>query len=134
MRKIFSILMIGIIMIPNLTKVGILINFEINQSFIAEVLCVNKSKPMTKCNGQCFLAKQLKKAEEQNDTKVPLIKMEKLEMAFFSSDTPLDFQSITEQYVARLNPAKGIEFYTSSFVADIFHPPLFKFTLHFDRV
>lgn len=36
-----------------------------NQDFIAEVLCINKDKPMLNCDGKCYLAKMIK--EQQNE-------------------------------------------------------------------
>ncbi len=38
-------------------------HFYYNQSYIVLTLCENKNKPQMKCNGKCYLAKQLKKVE-----------------------------------------------------------------------
>ncbi len=35
-------------------------NYAIDFEYISEVLCINKNKPKSKCNGKCHLAKQLK--------------------------------------------------------------------------
>lgn len=35
-----------------------------NEAYVAEELCENKEKPVLKCNGKCYLAKQLQAAEE----------------------------------------------------------------------
>lgn len=37
-----------------------------NQAELTAKYCVNKAKPMLKCNGKCYLAKQLKIQEEQD--------------------------------------------------------------------
>ena len=37
-----------------------------NQAELTAKYCINKAKPMLKCNGKCYLAKQLKKQEEQD--------------------------------------------------------------------
>lgn len=37
--------------------------FRINQEVIAEQHCENKDKPVLKCDGKCYLTKQLQKAE-----------------------------------------------------------------------
>ena len=65
-------------MLPNLTKIGILIDFKINQDFIAEVLCINREKPMTMCNGKCYMSEQLKKVEEQEEKQATNNKKERL--------------------------------------------------------
>lgn len=45
-----------------LQPIYILIDFTINQEFIAQELCENKEKPELKCNGKCYLMKKLEKA------------------------------------------------------------------------
>jgi hypothetical protein len=53
----------------------ILINFRINQEYIARVLCENKEKPELKCNGNCQLTKQLKKEEQKQQQLPPQLKI-----------------------------------------------------------
>jgi hypothetical protein len=45
------------------------VNFRINQREITRMECENKNRPELHCNGKCYLAKQLQKAEEQLDEK-----------------------------------------------------------------
>ncbi|WP_111307653.1 hypothetical protein [Confluentibacter sediminis] len=37
--------------------------------YIKNELCINKDKPILKCNGKCFLKKQLAKASESENSK-----------------------------------------------------------------
>ena len=77
-----------------LGKFIIYTDYIINKEYIANNLCVNKSKPILKCNGKCHLAKQLKK-QDQKENKSSSSK-EKIEVitdqfsvetyAFFESD------------------------------------------------
>lgn len=110
-------------MLPSLTKIGILIDFKINQDFIAEVLCINREKPMSTCNGKCYLSEQLKKAKEQEEKQTPSSKNERIEVIYFHSASLFDFLSLENDCVSKLNPAYVNELHTSSFIADIFHPP-----------
>lgn len=41
----------------------VMLDFNLNRDWIANTLCENKSKPQFKCNGKCYLKKQLKKAD-----------------------------------------------------------------------
>ena len=41
------------------------LDYQVRKDYIAEYLCVNKSKPLLNCNGKCFLAKKLNKANEE---------------------------------------------------------------------
>lgn len=39
-------------------------SFDINQQYIANALCINKSKPMLNCEGKCYLKRQLTESSE----------------------------------------------------------------------
>lgn len=118
--------MVIAVMLPSLTKIGILIDFKINQDFIAEVLCINRGKPMSTCNGKCYLSEQLKKAEEQEEKKAPTSNKERLEVIYYYTKSSFDFLFYTDYFASKLNPACVDEFYTSSFIDDIFRPPKFN--------
>lgn len=113
-------------MLPSLTKIGILIDFKINQDFIAEVLCINREKPKSTCNGKCYLSEQIKKAEEQEEKQAPTTNKERLEVTYYCSICSFDFLLNTDCFVSKRNPASIDKFYTSSFIADIFRPPKFN--------
>jgi hypothetical protein len=118
--------MITALMLPNFTKIGIFIDFKINQDFIAKVLCINREKPMSTCNGQCYLSKQLKKAEEQEEKQVPTNKKERFEVVYYYSKSFFDFLFYTDFFANKLNPTFVNEFFTSFFIVDIFRPPKFN--------
>jgi hypothetical protein len=40
--------------------------FEVNSKYIAETLCVNKSRPWMHCNGKCYLMNKLKQQKENS--------------------------------------------------------------------
>lgn len=113
-------------MLPHLTKIGILIDFKINQDFIAKVLCINKDEPITTCNGKCYLSKQLKKAEEQEKKQAPTDKEERLEIVFYYVKSALDFIAFPNCSSSKHNSLYGNEFYHFSLIADIYHPPEFN--------
>ena len=41
------------------------ISYDLNKGFIAQELCVNKDKPSLKCEGKCYLNKQLQKTQQK---------------------------------------------------------------------
>ncbi len=47
-------------------KSFVTVSYFVNQAEIIELFCINKEKPMLKCDGKCHLATQL--AEVENDT------------------------------------------------------------------
>ena len=123
MKKAFPILMIIAMMLPNLTKIGVLIDFKINQDFIAEVLCINKDELIPMCKGNCYLSEQLKKAEEQEEKQAPTKKKERLEVVYYYSKSAFEFSIYPYHYSGKLNTAFENDFYSSTFITDIFHPP-----------
>jgi hypothetical protein len=51
----------------SLCRIGITAWFEWNRSNIAKQHCENKGKPQMKCNGRCYLKKQIKKLNQNSD-------------------------------------------------------------------
>ena len=45
--------------------------YYLNYDYIAEVLCINKEKPITICYGKCYLNDQLKKTSNSDDGPAP---------------------------------------------------------------
>lgn len=48
-------------------NVGYVLYYELNIDYIVETYCINTDKPELKCNGKCFLTKQLN-LQSQEDT------------------------------------------------------------------
>lgn len=115
--------MIAVMMLPSLAKIGVLIDFKINQDFIVEVLCVNKDKPMVMCGGMCYLTAQLEEIDDQEGSQAPTQNQERVEVVYFYFSGPNEFIPRPDDYSYTLNAAYKSEFHSSAFVVDIFHPP-----------
>jgi hypothetical protein len=50
-------------------KTAVWVWYKANEAYVAQTLCENKAKPAKNCNGKCYLAKQLKKAEGETENK-----------------------------------------------------------------
>lgn len=111
-----------VILMPQIVNLGIIIDFNINQNYIAEVLCINKDKPKMKCNGKCHLTKELKKTEEPVDnhkTEFVQLRNEILFCQHFINTKKNNIIPEPTKSYCYQNP----DFYKSEFVSDIFHPP-----------
>jgi hypothetical protein len=42
------------------------VNYELRKDYIIKNYCVNKSRPEMHCDGKCYLAKQIQKAEQED--------------------------------------------------------------------
>ena len=64
MRKLFLVLLLLAVMAQSLDRLMIITAFQLNREMITELFCINKAKPEKKCKGCCYLAKEIKKANE----------------------------------------------------------------------
>ena len=66
------------------------LDYFVNYEYISEVLCINKEKPMSTCNGNCYLSQQLKEAQqtEKQDKKIPTVEQERIPMIVYNSELP----------------------------------------------
>jgi hypothetical protein len=101
--------------------------FYNNQIELAAKYCVNKKKPMLHCNGKCYLAKQLKKLEQEEKKNQPVPKMPfKLKENVWNSDSQI-IAAFEVNTIAVLSKSSAIFFYPAaelnSFSDSVFHPP-----------
>jgi len=61
-----------LILSGSVVKSFVTVNFLMYQDQIAKEKCENKDKPQMNCNGNCYLAKQLKAAEEKQKENAPI--------------------------------------------------------------
>ena len=74
------------------------LDYFVNYQYISEVLCINKEKPMSTCNGKCYLSKQLKEAQqtEKQDKKIPTVEQERTPIIVYDSELPKFLKSVSE--------------------------------------
>lgn len=98
-----------------------MVNYVVNYKYIVKNECINRKKPQQNCNGKCFLEKELAKTEKQSQQTT--VKSNSIDV--FVTNEILVFHSALSKYFL-----KNIQFSElkdqplSSFIADIFHPPL----------
>jgi hypothetical protein len=109
-----------------------LIYFHINQQEIIRLSCENKNRPELKCNGKCYLAKQLRKADfdlaerkTKQETQRSLIKQLELENLYLPATFKLSEEGIPEMSDKIL----AIPYFcpkSRAHLSAIYHPPIFK--------
>ncbi|RAW02547.1 hypothetical protein DQQ10_00045 [Pseudochryseolinea flava] len=50
--------------IQSIYQLGVIGYFQVNKTYIAEVLCINKDKPLLSCHGKCFLKRNLNERDK----------------------------------------------------------------------
>jgi len=122
MKKL-AILVITLIMLVK--PLWPVMEYVVNYDYIANVLCENKDKPQLQCNGKCYLAKQLKKAQREQD-KNPFgeqrSKIEVQSMVYFQSLLNFDLALEIEEY-SNSNFCQYQDLNAILLIEEITHPP-----------
>jgi len=120
-KYFISILLVSSFLFQNISKLIIVVNFQINREFIAKNLCVNRDKPKSCCAGKCELKKQLDEDDKKQNVPANTIKDKSEKQNYYSpakyklADTNIDF-------------IPGFQFLAgkiSDVSLSIFHPPPF---------
>jgi hypothetical protein len=120
-KKVIAIVFILLLSAQYVFKLGIITYFETNREYIAEVLCVNKTKPITMCYGQCFLNRNLSVLENEDASRpVTTFKYQIESTAFIYQANEINL-SLYSQKVEKMCPFQT--FYSFSSDVSIFHPP-----------
>jgi hypothetical protein len=106
------------------------VNWKVNQAEITEKYCVNKAKMNMHCDGKCYLSKQLKlqEDEEQADlSKKNLPKLKKLKgIEVFSEIESLAININTEFELQNKPSSEIVLSYTFEDINLCFQPPQFS--------
>lgn len=122
LKRIVSILLILVLTLQCFSRLGMIAYYRINKSYIATVLCINKDKPQMRCDGKCYLAKQIRQ-EAERERHIPGNLKEISETVLFC-EAEISVGPAAAGRIERVYP-----FYLSSFTgahgSSIFHPPPF---------
>ena len=130
MRFISLIVLIIVICFQSLQGFFTIVNWKVNQVEITEKYCVNKAKMNMHCDGKCYLTKQLKLQEDEeqaNLTKKNLPKLKKLKgIEVFSEFESLAIIFNTEFELQNKPISEIIQNYTYEEINLCFQPPQFS--------
>jgi hypothetical protein len=102
------------------SKAIALLDYKLNENYIATTLCENKGKPACCCHGKCFLKKQLQKDEDGNKNSLPFSK-DKFDVSLFCENNDRSYAiSLMQEKTFRDNYL--LKKY-SSLTSPVFHPP-----------
>ncbi|WP_148230693.1 hypothetical protein [Chitinophaga pinensis] len=118
MRYLFAITVLFGLLLQNFSQLVIMVKYKIDQAYIASVLCENRDKPDMHCNGKCYLRKQLKQDEQQQQN--GSTGKEKYEVTYIDALLEFNFAPIapsTDLFVYYQDPAIHTPLFS------FFHPP-----------
>lgn len=123
-KKIIGLSLLVSVALKMLMAPIIFANYELRKDFIINNYCVNKNRPEMHCDGKCYLAKQIKKADQDDEKQATNRFISELFSIESISGKPIDvyfsvipFITKTLSYIYSTNC-----FYYKAY-SSIFHPP-----------
>ena len=121
MKKILTYTFILLYLTAMVKPVLPVLEYLINQDYIAEVLCINRDKPMLNCDGKCYLAKMIQEQQEEDHQDIPSADLREYPMGFVSildcSFQKFIIETSTISFYKNLNEQQ--------YISAVFHPPNF---------
>jgi hypothetical protein len=115
-------LLVFLVLVLCFRDVGTLLAFRQNQERIVEKFCENRDRPAMKCNGACYLRKQMAAEENQEGSQRPPRQYEpEAELVWVvvegSPSTDLIFEALYR------HPSDELEILPDPYLGQVFHPP-----------
>ncbi|WP_461065041.1 hypothetical protein [Spirosoma horti] len=123
MRTVIIYCLLLATLLPTVSQWGIIAHYQLNKAYIARVLCQNRDKPQLHCDGQCYLAKQLKARQDKQDKETTeCVQSMPVFQLFCQTSVPFQFCPV---WISVLS-SHFFSYYLASSVAcvtSLFHPP-----------
>ena len=118
-KNLLVILVLIGITLQVFNKLVLIVDYQVNKTYISANFCENKDKPSMHCEGKCHLIKQLKSLEKTENTPQSNVKVID-EILLFSS-----FDRIKIHLIQKMVSCNSLytETKSSSLSRAIFHPP-----------
>jgi hypothetical protein len=129
MRILSTIFLLAVLLSKTIYSVFWQVNFQLNQKEIVRMECENRNRPELHCNGKCYLAKQLQKAdnlldERREESSKSLVNLKWMETSLFACPETivmkLDQSTISLKETSNFNV---VNFYHFENGLSCFHPP-----------
>ena len=126
--RIYSYFLLIVLVFNILRPVLPYIEYAVNKDYIAKNICINRADSHSRCEGKCFLEKQIKKSIESNDSKGKNTnnKVQNEDVKEYLS-TLIAIPKLFQANLTHLINPETIIKYSVVFV--IFIPPKYKFIL-----
>jgi hypothetical protein len=128
LKRIISFCFI-VAMLSQTLSIGImLVNFQVNRQYYADVLCINKNRPELACHGKCVLMQRLQNEFDRNQNAEHRTLKNLLERELVLIYCPTKPLTIRFTFLDILSNTKPNP-YSKNIIAqsphsDIFHPPI----------
>lgn len=122
MKQKFTLyLLIVVFLMSAMYKTWVWIDFVLNRQYIETNLCINRFDKIPVCRGACYLDKQVKKVDKQ-EQKFPELKVKEIALYVVSKPHYI-FQHVESKQFNIHTFLSYQDLYFNLFNSSIFHPP-----------
>lgn len=123
MRTVIIYFLLFATLLPTVSQWGIIAHYQLNKAYIARVLCQNRDKPQLHCDGQCYLAKQLKARQDKQDKETTeRVQSTPVLQLFCQANVPFQFRPIWVSVVSVNFFSYSLASYGAA-LTNLFRPP-----------
>lgn len=120
MRLLIGIAILSLL-VQSLGQTVILVNFKINQAYIAANLCENKNIADSTCEGKCQLKKQIEQTQDAAKQLPPSFNFK--ELVLFAKTVKKHMSVIALSYPFKAFFPQCFPHLSRGFLLTVFHPP-----------
>lgn len=121
MKAFVAITFTALLLLVTWNKLVVVMTYEVNKAYVANVLCENKDRPQLQCNGHCVLSKKLQSAEQQEDDVPPITFNTKVDVPIWIVIADDHHRSVQEGLPFQISRPWHLRDRLST--TDIFRPP-----------
>jgi len=119
LQKLLSIVLLFAFASQCFSQWGVLAGYELNKSYIAKVLCINRDKPAMHCDGKCYLKKKMQQDQQRKDGENGNVG-NKIDILLFCSEHAITAPFIAS-HIIHFSPVPMRYYSAPDF--SFFHPP-----------
>lgn len=124
MMRLLAYFLTALLLLQSFGRELLVLNFAANQVALTQKYCVNKARPSLRCNGKCFLAKQLRRAEG-GPAKAPASALTKIKFEVVAPVARLGLRPPVWVGQVPLQFARpATQPYAAVLLRGVFHPPI----------
>ncbi|UBM60434.1 hypothetical protein LAG90_07225 [Marinilongibacter aquaticus] len=124
-KQIGAIVLLAILGLKAMIVPTLFINYQLRKDFIIKNYCVNKEFPELHCDGKCYLAKQIKAAQQEDERQAETQFFNKL-LGFECLSGTVHFAFEERGHLLEERAQKVFyrnPFFLQNYSSSVFHPP-----------
>lgn len=121
MRRSVAVILFLALLLQTFYALSIVTFYYTNKGYVAAALCENKDKPQMRCQGKCFLKKELKQAENESGKSKKSYEQQELILAM--PVLPAALPAVFREAVEKPEILFRNSHYRHLFLSKVFHPP-----------